>query len=56
MYKAEHKELVERFGLNQEIARDLLASRNKSEVETVMNFLERYGHMIDLNSGRSFVR
>lgn len=46
MYENEKKELIETYGLNEALAEDLLASRNAKEIETVMVFLRRYGHMI----------
>ena len=46
MYENEKKELVEKYGLNEAIAEDMLASRNAKEIEAVMVFLRRYGHMI----------
>lgn len=47
LYPNEHRELVEKFGLEPGIAEDLLASRNAKEIETVMVFLRRYGYMVN---------
>lgn len=40
------KELVEKYGLSESIATDLISSRNEHDLEVVMTFLRRYGHMI----------
>ena len=43
------KELVEKYGLSESISIDLLSSRNARDIEVVMIFLRRYGHMIRVN-------
>lgn len=48
MYEKEYQELVEKFGLHETLAEDLLASRNAQEIETVMIFLRRYGRFIKI--------
>jgi len=53
-YPKELQELVEVYGIDQPVAEDCLASRNKTEIDTVMKFLRRYGHMINLSSGKEF--
>lgn len=49
MYEMEKKELVEEYGFVEAIAKDLLVSRNAKEIEIVIDFLRRYGHMIKVN-------
>lgn len=42
------KELSERFGLNEAIAMDCVASRTSKEMDVVLTFLRRYGRMIHI--------
>jgi hypothetical protein len=42
------KELSERFGINESLAVDCVASRTSKQIETVLVFLRRYGHMIEV--------
>lgn len=42
------KELSERFGIHEPIAKDCVASRTRKEMNIVLTFLRRYGHMINV--------
>jgi len=48
MYERELKVLVEKYGLNKSIAQEILASHTPNEIQTIMDFLENYGHMISV--------
>lgn len=49
LYYEQKNELVNDFGIPAGLATTLLASRNISEIETVMAFLRNYGQYVNTN-------
>lgn len=48
MFEKQVKELMEYYGLEEKIAREIAANYTQSDVEVILNFYAKYGKLIKL--------